>query len=153
MPWEGKGNLRLAFRGITGNGNSRSPLIWAVCSVQCTILCKCNEKGKERAPLFVWGFPNTHNPEARSTSLHDSGSFQYLFFELYVCCADAFDVPPKINQRRRKWKEEIIVTEQQKKKARPWWLVQTNVNANADTVRNRRKRSIVEERMKGDINN
>ena len=70
-----------------------------------------------------------------------------------MCCADAFDVPPKINQRRRKWKEEIIVTEQQKKNARTWWLVQTNVNANADTVRNRRKWSIVEERMKGDINN
>ena len=24
--WEGKGNLRLVFPGITGNGNSRSPL-------------------------------------------------------------------------------------------------------------------------------
>ena len=27
MPREGKGNLRLVFPGITGNGNSRSPLI------------------------------------------------------------------------------------------------------------------------------
>ena len=27
MPREGKGNLRLVFLGITGNGNSRSPLI------------------------------------------------------------------------------------------------------------------------------
>ena len=26
MPWEGKGNLRLVFPGITGNGYSRSPL-------------------------------------------------------------------------------------------------------------------------------
>ena len=28
MPREGKGNLRLVFPGITGNGNSRSPLPW-----------------------------------------------------------------------------------------------------------------------------
>ena len=27
MPREGKGNLRLVFPGITGNGNSRSPLV------------------------------------------------------------------------------------------------------------------------------
>ena len=26
-PREGKGNLRLVFPGITGNGNSRSPLV------------------------------------------------------------------------------------------------------------------------------
>ena len=26
LPWEGKGNLRLVFPGVTGNGNSRSPL-------------------------------------------------------------------------------------------------------------------------------
>ena len=26
MPWEGKGNLKLVFPGITGSGNSRSPL-------------------------------------------------------------------------------------------------------------------------------
>ena len=28
MPREGKGNLRLVFPGITGNGNSRSHLFW-----------------------------------------------------------------------------------------------------------------------------
>ena len=27
MQREGKGNLRLVFQGITGNGNSRSPLV------------------------------------------------------------------------------------------------------------------------------
>ena len=33
MPREGKGNLRLVFPGITGNGNSRSPLLTSVANV------------------------------------------------------------------------------------------------------------------------
>ena len=74
MPREGKGNLRLVFPGITGNGNSRSPLdctsvtpylFSALQCVHCSVFLPpgCSSLENPEKYVFAWAglYQNPYN--------------------------------------------------------------------------------------------